>query len=101
MSKTLADLASSPRWVSWQTEERDGRSTKVPYSPTRAGRAHADKPETWGNRKQAEAHAAKLTRPLGSGGIGIELGSMDNGMVLGGRRFRHMPRRSGISDTVG
>lgn len=84
---TLAALSTLPRWVSWQTEERDGRSTKVPYSPTRAGRAHADKPDTWGSRKQAEAHAAKLIRPLGLGGIGIELGSMNNGMVLGGVDF--------------
>lgn len=84
---TLAALSTLPRWVSWQTEERDGRPSKIPYSPTRGGRAHADKPETWGSRKQAEAHAAKLIRPLGSGGIGIELGSMDNGMVLGGVDF--------------
>jgi len=87
VSRTLADLASSPRWVSWQTEISDGRETKIPYSPTCGGKAHANKPVTWGSRKQAEAHAAKLIRPLGSGGIGIELGSMDNGMVLGGVDF--------------
>ncbi len=82
---TLADLASLPRWVAWQTEQSNGRKkpTKVPYSP-RSGKAHADKPATWGSRAAAAAKAADLPCPLGIGGVGIELGDLGDGRVLAG-----------------
>lgn len=82
---TLADLANLPRWVAWQTEQGNGRKkpTKVPYSPG-SGKAHADKPATWASRAAAAAKAANLPRPLGTGGVGIELGDLGDGRVLAG-----------------
>jgi hypothetical protein len=81
---TLAALASMPRWVAWQTENRrDGKPTKVPYSP-RGGMAKADAPDTWGTRPEAEARAAKLPRPYGAGGVGVELGDLGDGLAIGG-----------------
>lgn len=81
---TLADLAATPRWVAWQTEDREeGKPTKVPYSP-RGTKAMADKPHTWGTRAAAQAMADKLPRPYGQGGIGIELGDLGDGTALGG-----------------
>jgi len=82
---TLADLTTLPRWVAWQTEQGKGRKkpTKVPYSPGQ-GKAHADKPATWGSRADADARAAALPRPLGSGGVGLELGDLGDGRVLAG-----------------
>ncbi|UFN48120.1 phage/plasmid primase, P4 family [Roseomonas sp. OT10] len=81
---TLATLASHPRWVAWQTEGRgpQGKPTKVPYAPGGA-KAKADAPATWGSRAEAEARAAQLPRPFGSGGIGLELGD-HAGLCIGG-----------------
>lgn len=82
---SLADLAGLPRWVAWQTEQGKGRkrATKVPYSPG-SGKAHADKPATWGSRAAAEAKAAALPRPLDMGGVGVELGDLGDGRILAG-----------------
>jgi hypothetical protein len=82
---TLANLAALPRWVAWQTEQGKGRKkpTKVPYSPA-GGKAHADKPATWGSRTAADARATALPRPLGSGGVGVELGDLGDGRILAG-----------------
>ncbi len=82
---TLADLAALPRWVAWQTEQGKGRKkpTKVPYSPG-GGKAHADKPETWGTRDAAEKRAGRLAKPFGIGGVGVELGILDGVRVLAG-----------------
>jgi len=83
---TLADLAPLPRWVAWQVETPKGRDkpTKVPYSPAGHGKAHADKPGTWGHRAAAEARAAKLPMPFKVGGIGLELGDLGDGRILAG-----------------
>ena len=82
---TLAELAAAPRWVAWQTEDRGGKPTKLPYSPVNGGgNAHADKPGTWGTRAQAEARAGTLPKPCGSGGIGLELGALGDGRIMGG-----------------
>lgn len=82
---TLAGFAELPRWVAWQTELRpNGKaSTKVPYAPD-GRKAKANAPRTWGLRDIAEERAALLPKPYGLGGIGIELGTMDDGRSLGG-----------------
>src|SRR3954470_603862 len=81
---TLAVLAPLPTWVAWQTEDRkDGKPTKVPYSPF-GGKARADALKTWGTRAQAEAQAAKLPKPYGAGGVGIEFYNLDDGRSYGG-----------------
>ena len=67
MSAALADIATLPIWVAWQTEDRpDGKPTKVPYSPL-GGKAKADNPQTWGARAQAEERAARLPKPVRPG----------------------------------
>ncbi|HEV7266378.1 MAG TPA: hypothetical protein VGN83_15875 [Falsiroseomonas sp.] len=79
---TLAALAASPRWVAWQTQDRGGKATKVPYAPLH-GLAKAGDPSTWGSREAAELRAAKLPRPFGSGGVGLQLGD-HLGLAIGG-----------------
>jgi putative DNA primase/helicase len=80
----LASLSALLRWVAWQTEGRgpQGKPTKVPYGPD-GRKARADAPSTWGTRAAAEARAAKLPRPFGTGGVGLELGDHD-GLAIGG-----------------
>src|SRR3954447_5476860 len=80
---TLAALAELPAWVAWQTQTRDGKPTKLPYSPSGL-MAKADDPKTWGTRTQAEERAASLPKPCGSGGIGLELTQMNDGRNHGG-----------------
>ncbi len=41
------------QWVCWCREERDGKSTKVPYSPRSGSRARSDDRETWGTFAKA------------------------------------------------
>jgi hypothetical protein len=40
-------LTALPHWVTWKYEERDGKKTKVPYSP-HGGKAKSNDPTTWG-----------------------------------------------------
>jgi len=82
----LDDLAALPRWVAWQTEERDGgKPTKIPYAPGRDGRkAEADNAATWGLRQAAQATADRLPKPCGQGGVGFQLGDLGDGQALGG-----------------
>ncbi|MBX6747299.1 MAG: hypothetical protein IRY87_35155, partial [Acetobacteraceae bacterium] len=79
---TLDALATVPRWVAWQTQDRKGKPSKVPHAPG-GGLAKADTPATWGMRAQAEERAAALPRPYGTGGVGIMLGD-HAGLALGG-----------------
>jgi hypothetical protein len=83
-SLTIASLNDTPIWVAWQTENRaDGKPTKVPYGPD-GRRARADGPATWGKRPQVEAVAARLPKPYGKGGVGIEFPALGDGRSLGG-----------------
>lgn len=41
-----AELKSLPRWVCWRFEQRGGKATKVPYTPT-GRRAKSNDPATW------------------------------------------------------
>ena len=84
--RTLAEMADLPRWVAWQTEDRDdGRPpTKVPYMPGSSRKAMANDPATWGVRAAAEAAAKLLPKPYNAGGVGIELGDRGDGFSVGG-----------------
>ncbi len=42
-----------PQWVCWRSSERNGKRTKVPYSPSTGVRARSDDPETWGTLAEA------------------------------------------------
>src|SRR4051794_12493037 len=69
---TLASLAAEPVWVAWQTQDRGGKPTKVPFNPNGRAEAKANDHTTWGTREAAEKRAAGLRKPYGLGGIGIE-----------------------------
>lgn len=56
-----------PQWVCWRFERRDGKQTKVPYSPSTGARARCDDPATWGTL----AVARKVAREGGYDGVGF------------------------------
>ena len=83
---TLDLLTPMSVWVAWQTQFRklgDPKPTKLPYGPGR-NLAHADKPETWGTRQEAEFVESTLEKPFGTGGIGIEFHDLLDGRRIGG-----------------
>jgi predicted P-loop ATPase len=87
---TLASLANERRWVAWQTEDGGKpdkpRPTKVLYDPTTGRKAKSNDSTTWATRAEAEACAAKLPKPFGSGGVGLCFGEL-HGLCLGGADF--------------
>jgi primase-polymerase (primpol)-like protein len=48
-------LTERPQWVCWRLEERDGKPTKVPYTPGTARRASSTDLMTWTTFDQALA----------------------------------------------
>jgi putative DNA primase/helicase len=46
VGKIPDELKALPNWVTYRLEERDGRLTKVPYTPS-GSRARANDPSTW------------------------------------------------------
>lgn len=61
-------LRARPQWVCWKLEEREGKPTKIPYSPKTGSKAKADDPNTWGTFEQACKRLAVKAR--GYSGIG-------------------------------
>jgi len=55
------------QWLAWREEERDGKLTKVPYSPRTGQRADSTAPETWASYDEA----VKAYRAHGYDGIGF------------------------------
>ena len=47
------DIRDLKQWLCWRLEGRDGRLTKVPYSPLRGTRASSTNPETWAEYSEA------------------------------------------------
>jgi len=41
------------QWLCWRTEERDGKLTKVPYSPLTGEKASSTDPQTWAKYSEA------------------------------------------------
>ncbi len=41
------------QWLCWRSEEREGKPTKIPYSPITGGRASSTTPETWAGYEEA------------------------------------------------
>src|SRR5919112_597016 len=41
------------QWLCWRSEERDGKPTKIPYSPITGGRASSTTPATWAGYEEA------------------------------------------------
>jgi len=55
------------QWLCWRIEERDGKPTKVPYSPATGERADSTLPETWTGYREA----VRACKDEGYGGIGF------------------------------
>lgn len=49
-TQSMKDLR---QWLCWRYEERDGKPTKVPYSPIMGQRASSTDPETWTEYQEA------------------------------------------------
>lgn len=47
------ELIDRPQWVTWKYEERNGKRTKVPYSPKNNVRADSTDAATWGTFAEA------------------------------------------------
>src|SRR5215217_4558064 len=62
-------LTERPQWVCWRYEERDGKTTKVPYTPGTERRASSTDLMTW--RTFAEALAAYEAQEPPYDGIGF------------------------------
>ncbi|CAN5554055.1 hypothetical protein BH24ACT18_BH24ACT18_22310 [soil metagenome] len=61
------------QWVCWRAEERNGKLTKVPYSPTTGSRARSDDPATWATL----ARAREAAREDAYGGVGFVFADSD------------------------
>lgn len=61
-----AELKDLRQWVVWDLEDRDGKTTKVPYCAKNGDLAKTDNPETWAGFDDAVAQVAK-----GFSGIGF------------------------------
>ena len=68
-------LAERPQWVCWRLEERDDKSTKVPYTPGTLRRASSTDLLTW--RTFSEALAAYEAGEPPYDGIGFVFCSAD------------------------
>jgi predicted P-loop ATPase len=82
-SLSWAAVGGQWRWVTWRSELRNGKLTKVPYTPATGTRAKADDPSTWGTRLEAERAVPRIVNGMG-GGIGLQLGELGDGLSLGG-----------------
>ena len=72
-SITLAGLALLPRWVGWRNERRNGKPTKIPFSPRTGRMAKANDPGDWALRRDAEAWVRTYVNGSG-GGVGLQFG---------------------------
>jgi len=79
------EFAVLPRWVTWNTELRNGKPNKTPFDPHTNQMARSNDPTTWGTREAAEeAFRQRKPSPPVPGGVGIMLGELGDGRVLGG-----------------
>lgn len=71
------ELTAKKQWVCWRAEEREGKTTKVPYCPTTEARASSTDPATWVSYKRALMSAEDFDGIgfvlNGQGLIGIDL----------------------------
>ncbi len=67
MAENKRRMRDLRQWLCWHSETREGKPTKVPYSPRTGARASSTDPETWGCYEEALAACEKH----GYGGIGF------------------------------
>lgn len=70
-TQSIKDLR---QWLVWRSEERDGKPTKIPYSPVTGQRAKSNDPETWGSYEEA----VRACEGQGYSGIGFAFTPLDN-----------------------
>lgn len=73
LNTALGPYKRESRYVTWRLETRNGKGTKVPYSPVTGNRAKSNDPSTWGTIDAAE-RMMRDRADLGLDGIGIMLG---------------------------
>src|SRR5918995_3588296 len=62
------------QWLCWRSEERDGKPTKIPYSPTTGQRASSTDSDTWSGYEDA----VRACKEHGYSGIGFVFTSEDD-----------------------
>lgn len=77
-----AELKALSRWVNWRRIFHDGKSTKIPVSPTTGSMASSTDATTWGTYQQALAFLKRGK----ADGIGFVLGPPFSGIDLDGCR---------------
>ena len=63
-TQSMRDLR---QWLVWRSEERDGKPTKIPYSPLTGLRASSTDSETWASYEEA----VRACKEHGYSGIGF------------------------------
>ena len=53
MITDTTDMRDLRQWLCWRSEERDGKPTKIPYSPLTGQRASSTTPGTWAGYEEA------------------------------------------------
>ncbi len=71
-----AQLTERPQWVCWRLEEREGKETKVLYTPGTGRRARSNDLMTWRTFEEALA-AYEAGEPVAYDGIGFVFCSAD------------------------
>jgi putative DNA primase/helicase len=61
------DIRDLRQWLCWRSEKRDGKPTKIPYSPITGLRAIITAPETWASYEEA----VRACKEVGYSGIGF------------------------------
>src|SRR5215203_412473 len=76
------DMRDLRQWVVWRSEEREGKPTKVPYSPLTGEKASTMDPQTWASYSEAVVAYTEH----GYGGVGFVFSEDDPfcGMDLDG-----------------
>jgi putative DNA primase/helicase len=67
METDKQNITDLEQWLCWRREEREGKPTRVPYSPATGQRASSTKPETWTGYQEA----LRACKEQGYGGIGF------------------------------
>src|SRR5215204_2145608 len=62
------------QWLCWRSEEREGKPTKIPYSPITGGGASSTTPETWAGYEEA----VRACKEEGYTGVGFVFTSEDD-----------------------
>src|SRR5215218_6710427 len=74
MITNTQNIRDLKQWLCWHSDTREGKLTKIPYSPHASVRASSTDPETWGSYQEAVAACKKH----GYGGIGFVFTPDDN-----------------------